>query len=322
MVNMRLLDQLAQSKAPFAVVVPDREAPMRLFGATELAPLLMQTPLRFVCERAATDLCLDIAGDLSGLARGIDLVRMPGAQVWVEWDESCLAAPHDQQHRQSQRAGALILADTDGRRGIIHSCWNPAGAPHCVDVCPMVAEFDLTDPEYARGGGEDSVDLRERFIDAYHPLLRHARFRVQADWGAYYRDRAAVCGLNYRDLLFECAGQATPSFFFALALSALLVASGAPLSRRGVTRDALNRARLRRGKAALLDHIELVADLARDTGADTTWSNGTRDSKRLHIVRGHLVHRGARIFWRRSHWRGDSSMGLIQTRTTTLRRSA
>jgi hypothetical protein len=42
-----------------------------------------------------------------------------------------------------------------------------------------------------------------------------------------------------------------------------------------------------------------------------------RRGRRLHHVRGHLVRRGNKIFWRIPHLRGSARAGSIRTRTVT-----
>jgi hypothetical protein len=42
-----------------------------------------------------------------------------------------------------------------------------------------------------------------------------------------------------------------------------------------------------------------------------------RRGRRLHHVRGHLMRRGNKIFWRIPHLRGTSRAGTIRTRTVT-----
>jgi hypothetical protein len=45
---------------------------------------------------------------------------------------------------------------------------------------------------------------------------------------------------------------------------------------------------------------------------------GSRRPARLHHVRGHLVRREDRIFWRMAHLRGQALQGLVRSRTVCL----
>jgi hypothetical protein len=52
-------------------------------------------------------------------------------------------------------------------------------------------------------------------------------------------------------------------------------------------------------------------------GAGAGGEHGCRRSPRLHHVRGHLVRRGSRLFWRVPHLRGSARAGRVCTRTVT-----
>jgi hypothetical protein len=38
----------------------------------------------------------------------------------------------------------------------------------------------------------------------------------------------------------------------------------------------------------------------------------------LHHVRGHIVRRGNKVFWRSPHLRGDARLGVVRSRTVQL----
>ena len=52
--------------------------------------------------------------------------------------------------------------------------------------------------------------------------------------------------------------------------------------------------------------------------ADTGDEPSGRHSPRLHHVRGHLVRREQRVFWRVPHLRGSASRGAVRSRTVCL----
>jgi hypothetical protein len=105
-----------------------------------------------------------------------------------------------------------------------------------------------------------------------------------------------------------------------LAFFLLLNAKGAtrPVP---VLRSILNRKRLARDRAPLLDHIEVHASLPpesparNDANADPA---AARRPPRLHHVRGHLVRREDRVFWRTPHLRGNALQGVVRSRTVCL----
>jgi hypothetical protein len=118
-----------------------------------------------------------------------------------------------------------------------------------------------------------------------------------------------------RHNLATCAFDPPMLFAFLLMLSA----RGA-LPRRVVDVDKLNRARSRAGRPPLLEHIEVSAPLY--SSSPIAWPDSTRvlerRSPRLHHVCGHIVRRGAAVFWRVPHLRGNARLGHIRTRTVEL----
>ena len=90
------------------------------------------------------------------------------------------------------------------------------------------------------------------------------------------------------------------------------------LPRRPLMLERLNKARARSGKAALLEQIEVSAPLLPEyKSGGSSGSETSRRSRRLHHVRGHLVRRGSKLFWRVPHLRGSARIGSIRTRTVT-----
>ncbi len=85
-----------------------------------------------------------------------------------------------------------------------------------------------------------------------------------------------------------------------------------------VSRTAINRKRLASGRAPLLDHIEVNASLDDVSTSESAGEGSGRQSPRLHHVRGHLVRRENRVFWRVPHLRGSGSRGAVRSRTVCL----
>ena len=85
-----------------------------------------------------------------------------------------------------------------------------------------------------------------------------------------------------------------------------------------VSRAAINRKRLANGRAPLLDHIEVNASLDAVSTPESAGELSGRQSPRLHHVRGHLVRRENRVFWRVPHLRGSGSRGTVRSRTVCL----
>jgi hypothetical protein len=73
------------------------------------------------------------------------------------------------------------------------------------------------------------------------------------------------------------------------------------------------------GRDRLLDHIEVSASLDTLHAADSAGGEySARQSPRLHHVRGHLVRRDNRVFWRVPHLRGSARRGMVRSRTVCL----
>jgi hypothetical protein len=104
---------------------------------------------------------------------------------------------------------------------------------------------------------------------------------------------------------------------FVLAFLLLLSAKDAT-SLIPVSRAAINRKRLANGRAPLLDHIEVKASLDAVCRAEPADEGAGRQSPRLHHVRGHLVRRENRVFWRVPHLRGSGCRGTVRSRTVCL----
>jgi hypothetical protein len=82
--------------------------------------------------------------------------------------------------------------------------------------------------------------------------------------------------------------------------------------------ERLNRARAKAGKARLLDQIEVLSPLLPEyQPCNLNSPHSGRRASRLHHVRGHLVRRGSRIFWRVPHLRGSARNGIIRSRMVT-----
>jgi hypothetical protein len=161
------------------------------------------------------------------------------------------------------------------------------------------------------------------FLDATHSgnaatsaLLDHVRFRFDESWAGYYRE-AAVDAQFKRRLVTESLNSIAWDAPFVIAFLLLLSAKDATRSIP-VSRAAINRKRLAHGRAPLLDHIEVNACLDAVSIADSGGEPSGRHSPRLHHVRGHLVRREQRVFWRTPHLRGSAARGAVRSRTVCL----
>jgi hypothetical protein len=325
---MNLVDRLAQCRAPLIVEDMASGILSHLNGAAEYAGRVAQCPLRYVLSDELTRLCTALAYSKgSRTVACADLLHVPAETVWVEWCEAPWRTELAQygfgldaeDTRRSGRRGAFIQSSTDGRRGLIRTFWSDKENAADVLASSMEAYFDFDTPE-----GEDPHPMD----DEHRPtvsvsdgkggdLLRQClRFRYERTWDAYYRE--ARCSVATKQAIARHAlGTVAPDIPVLLAFLLLLgIRSG--VSHRPQNFARLNRSRARAGKMPLLDHVEVHSPLLepyRFTGA--AGDSMGRRARRLHHVRGHLVRRGNKIFWRIPHLRGSSRAGSIRTRTVT-----
>ena len=321
---MRLLDLIAQGRAAHIVAGDGRELP----GAERYAGAIRACPLRYVLSdelaRCATELAFAEGDRLSAC---LDLIRIPAQSLWVEWADGprravlqAIPSLKVMDTSETRHGGALISAGADGRSGHMRTFW--AATDDRAYLSPIVTTFDLDrapPPAMPRDPTVWSGDTVLQMVEepAIEELLQHLRFGFDSEWAAYYHAhcrsdemRAAVL----RNSLGGCAFDAPMLMAFFLLLGARDL-----LPRQEIRHERINRIRHQRGKPPLLEHIELSAPL--DRAPAKSWpaeGEPSRLSPRLHHVRGHIVRRGAAVFWRSPHLRGSARLGQVRTRTVVL----
>jgi hypothetical protein len=321
---MRLLDLIAQGHGARVLADDGRELP----GANQFVKNIQACPLRYVLSdelaRCATQLAFAEGDRLSAC---LDLIRIPAQSLWVEWAD----APRREALRsiplldvrdesQTKHGGALISAAPDGRSGHIRTFWS--ARDERAYLSPIVTTFSLdgkpapvTMPSPTTWRGE--TVLRMPGEPAIEELLGHLRLHFDDEWAAYYHARCRTDELRSAVLYKSLGGCA----FDAPTLMALFLLLGARdlLPRQEIRHERLNRIRRQSGRRPLLEHIELSAPLDRPPVKGwATASASSRLSPRLHHVRGHIVRRGASVFWRAPHVRGHARLGQVRSRTVVL----
>jgi hypothetical protein len=333
MLPMRLLDSVAHCRVPPALPSTAHLSPrLDVMGPSRFAAQVAACPLRFVLRDDLTRACAELAfADGARLVGCLDLVRIPAPHMWLEWnDEAHKRVIHETQSAaasdpaaKGRKVGVLLRASANGLMAVARTFWVDAGDDECADLTlsPLETHIDLRG-EFVDAAGEKDI-LSGGFIDATHggnsataQLLDHVKFRFDELWADYYREAATNAQFRRRlinDSIRSIAWDAP----FLIAFLLLLSAKDATRSV-GVSRAAINRKRLAHGRAPLLDHIEVNATL--DAVSTTEWSGDPsgRQSPRLHLVRGHLVRRDQRVFWRVSHLRGSAARGAVRSRTVCL----
>jgi hypothetical protein len=322
---MRLLDLIAQGQSAVIRTDDGRELP----GAHQFRTQIRECPLRYVLSdelaRCATQLAYAEGDRLSSC---MDLIRVPARTLWVEWAEGprrealkAVPALEVKTHEMTRRGGALVMASPDCRSGSIRTFW--CAPDERAYVSPVITTFDFDrPPEPLSAGGvaawRGEAVLQMEGEPAIEELLEHLRFHFEERWAAYYHERIQSAELKMQVLranLGCCAfdGPMLMAFF-------LMLGSRNLLPRQEVRHERLNRARLRAGKPALLEHVEVAAPLHEPpvSRSNQTGISLFRSSPRLHHVRGHIVRRGAAVFWRCPHLRGSARLGQVRSRTVML----
>jgi hypothetical protein len=326
---MRLADRISQARSPFVVVCNSTGERTRLAGVRECAGDIAACPTRYVLSDELTRLCAALA--YSRGARTLsysDLINIPAQKLWVEWaygpwqDEldrygfPQVAEPFG----RSGRRGASLCASSDGRRGSIRTFWGTGNEERDLYASPMIAQFDFDSEanESDSAPAEDLTAIRvvNGALDRDSALSNCFSFKFEDSWAEYY-DRAQLSPDARRAIERHSLGTIALdipvllSFFLLLNTRNGLPQSGAQLER-------LNRARCRRGKAPLLDCVEVSAPLpCGDVFSASDSASSDRRRPRLHHVRGHIVRRRDEVFWRMPHLRGHASAGVLKTRTVT-----
>jgi hypothetical protein len=321
--RMRLLDQVAQARTPIEIALSNGEL-TRLPGGEIFASEVARCPLRYVLEDEVAALCAEIAFDGEAmLARCCDILRAPASSLWIEYRHGArrpaLAArglaPSDTLGDNARVGAFLQCAPDRNRAGRIALLWeNEQGMG--PELCPVFAEFDLDDASFGAARGGSLRDMLPKLAQL-EPLLDHLRFGLEPAWAQYYKRHSrseaeyrAAIGANLAFILGDI-----PMVFSLL----LLNMSERALRSTDVDHSRLNGARARKGKAALLNHVELrlsvPGEVAEEDRCQDLDERDRREAPRLHLVRGHLVRRRNQIFWRAAHLRGDAAKGEVKTRT-------
>jgi hypothetical protein len=331
---MRLLDLVAQSREPFVILPSTRGAePMTVSGPSDFAHTIAQCPLRFVIADDLTRASAELAfAEGDRLASCLDLLRIPSPLMWVEWSDEvhkevsyeCRVVAQRDPNARGRRVGVLLRASPGGRSAVARTFWSVEAADgQCqAQMSPLETYIDL-DSRF-----EPAVDpgamLQGHYVSVTYggdpgvaDLLERVRFQFDDKWLSYYG--AAAHDADERQGVARASLAAVAHDMpLLLAFFLLLNAKGAT-RRMPVARGILNRKRVARDRAPLLDHIEVHASLPEFSTSPVDGApDGSRRAPRLHHVRGHLVRRDDRVFWRTSHLRGSALHGVVQSRTVYL----
>lgn|ERR1700733_801174 len=326
---MRLADRIAQCRTPFIVENTEDGSVTQLNNAAAFAEDINACATRYVLSDELTSLCTALAYSKGANTLACaDILHVPAERVWVEWTE----APWRNELARygfkgpagppgSGRRGVFIQSTPQGRRGLLRAFWASGEPESHVLSSSMEAYFDFDtrdgeDPEAFDRQERPSICVLDDAVGDADILRRCFRFRFERSWQDYY-ERAQLTSVQAGALSHHALGTIAIAIPVLLAFF-LLLATRPGLPRRPLMLERLNKVRVRSGKRALLGQIEVYAPLLPEFKyASGSGSAAPRRSRRLHHVRGHLVRRGSKLFWRVPHLRGSARAGSIRNRTVT-----
>ena len=293
---MLLADRVAQ----YAIEAESLGGSAGSFDADLLTSMQEANP-RYVLDEHAAGACSELIRSADGLFDpSSELLRLPSGSFWLEMRQE---APDSAERADGSRIGVLVQAEPNGRSGFIrHFASKPNGV--CQEY-PVWTEFDFDYPPHLT---ERSFRLAHGEYEHLSTLLNHAVVHLDRHWAASPTVGSAGDGGNPQQLFAEAVWFDLP----LLAAFAALLNSPDIVATRKSELQRLNRARVRRSRPPLLDHVEVRLVLGEESRYSTEASSHHRMPPRLHFVRGHLVRRSGKTFWRASHLRGDTSAAVLR----------
>ena len=300
----RLVDKVVAC-GPFLIATDATGKRHRLPNVGAQAAEIRAAATRFVLEADVSGWCAETVREDTGLLDPENpFLRMPMDCFWIEWLEPVEDRPF--------RVGTFVTCSPDGRKGELTGyVESRVGRP---DRAIMTVHFDLDEPLADTADSVRSFSFRNADLSHLDALFDHAVAVIDPLWAQYVIEQY---GAQYRQKVAEVIDWMWAHLPRILTFS-ILLQSHLPTRQTPVDLHRLNRRRGRSGRAALLDHIEVRLDLDYyRTDGNSGTATGSRAFPRLHPVRGHLVTRHGKTFWRAAHLRGDERRAIL-SRTTTV----
>ena len=298
---MHLMDCVCQ--APSSIRIDDGYTGKQISmpGAGMFRDEIAQVPVRYLLDDAVTAACVEmVANRQDFLIQSLDIVRAPYQEFWLEWNEAVRADVYSEKSENglnsiSGKAGMLVKLDETGRAGCIRMFWSGDGLS--ADVSPAIFRFDLDAQVIA------SVEMKvQTGNEVLQALFDRVSISLDPAWRSYYYQRARS-DAHLRGILSDAIAPTVFDFPFMLSFALILMAHTHDFQASDLS--ALNRSRVRKGRQELLDYLKVTQEIfgvSERHGASVSAGNHT--GSRLHLVRGHLVRRGDKVFWRTTHFRG------------------
>jgi hypothetical protein len=295
---MRLFEKVVAAR-PMIVSRRTDGTRLRLAGVGAKRSVLEACPVRYVLDDDASLRCLS---EVTNTKRSFDpsnpLLRIPAPVMWLEMRGGLdgLAA---------NSVGFLIESDSSGRAGIISTYLAGDGKPAKIVVMRTV--FDLDVPIGMRNLPLMTSRLKHAEFRQLDPLFHHMVGEVDESW------RQVIAEKNSIERQAELARLAQACWFAlpaALIFTEMLDACALRTSQMHKASSGRSRALELRAET-IPSHVEVTLTLEPDQACHDGAEHGLRLASRPHHVRGHLVNRGGKVFWRSSHSRCASAGDAI-----------
>ncbi len=297
----RLVDKVISSSAEITVCADDGKR-FTLTSVGARASDISAVYSRYMLRKEVSDWCCELVRSSDPYLHPQNpFLRMPSERFWLEWTA---------EGPGQGKMGMLVHAAPNGRSGVITGYYERADGQ--ADLLILDTHFDLDGPIVRGMNDIDRFGFRNADHPQLNPLFAHSVAVLDPSWTPYLRHTRRG---TFRQSVTECIEHGWHLLPFVLAFSALMQSQG---TLRAIPSDLarLNRRRSRQGRPELQEHLEVRLDLSRQTAAVERGATpgSSRAAPRLHYVRGHVVHRRGRSFWRAPHLRGRAD-AAIMTRT-------
>lgn len=267
--------------------------------------------LRYVLDSTVAEECGLMVDQGSADFLLDEQLSVPGESVWLEY--RCETG--DFADRPCD-IGLWLCAEDDLRAGWLWVFFRFRGEQ--AYRAPGRIWFDLNDSTRSKHEDKYTFRLTHKREFSAATFANHASLRLDRSWADSF-------GADSSSQLAEATNELAEFMWinlpYAFAFFLLLTSTGT-LERKTTDLSRLNAARSKQGRRALKDHVVVRLNLAgpqSSLGAVSGGPDGRAPSRR-HLVRGHLVSRQGKIFWRCTHLRGSLAAAILK-RTVYVSRS-
>lgn len=309
---MYLMDEIVQCDARLAAT--GKPVPPSLRAYAEMAERLKLAPRYLLDSKSAHASCELTFGRPKIMLDSLATLKLRYPVLWCEWEEAGRQVLRDKLgdayegipgRRSPTRCGFLLDVEEGGRRGLVTWCWSePSG--NFPNISPIGCYFDL-DNRFKQGATLVDALKRSRLIDPWisNPVQEAAFLEI---WETS-EHRPTPAGMEFLYAVsstrhsiasalenFYCDVYGEYINFWAVML--LLTAARPVVEYISVDRSKINKARIKKRQAPLLDHHAVTMHLVKHSKRELERGplDFTRKSPHIHLVSRYLNHRNDK------HW--------------------